>query len=113
MATGEVKNWLDEKGYGFIAEDGGADVFVHATSLPAGVKKLKPGDKVTYAVRQTDRGVQAANVRLGQELEFGDVPDLLTEAEFLAELRVIQPPLREVHKQILLDKAFDHGWVGD
>ena len=56
MATGTVKWYNDQKGYGFIQPDnGGKDVFVHATALErAGMRGLREGQKVSYDL-QTDR----------------------------------------------------------
>jgi CspA family cold shock protein len=61
MATGKVKWYNSQKGYGFIApDDGGKDVFVHATALEAaGVRSLNDGQAVSYEL-QTDRGKTSA-----------------------------------------------------
>ncbi len=66
MATGTVKWFNAEKGFGFIQpEDGGKDVFVHITAVQAaGLNGLDDGQRVTYEV-VTERGKQAAaNLRL-------------------------------------------------
>ncbi len=62
MATGTVKFFNGQKGFGFIQPDaGGADVFVHVTALErAGIRGLAEGQKVTYDVI-TDRGKAAAS----------------------------------------------------
>ncbi|MCW8918465.1 MAG: cold-shock protein [Gammaproteobacteria bacterium] len=64
MATGTVKWFNDSKGFGFITQDdGGADVFVHFSSVQGGgFKTLAEGQKVTYEVEQGPKGLQAANV---------------------------------------------------
>ncbi len=61
MATGTVKWYNSQKGYGFIApDDGGKDVFVHATALEAaGLRGLDDGQKVSYET-QIDRGKTSA-----------------------------------------------------
>ena len=61
MATGKIKGYNSQKGYGFIAPDeGGKDVFVHATALEAaGVRTLNDGQAVSYEL-QTDRGKTSA-----------------------------------------------------
>ena len=61
MATGTVKWYNPQKGYGFIApEDGGKDVFVHATALEAaGIRSLNDGQQVSYEL-QEDRGKTSA-----------------------------------------------------
>ena len=64
MAQGTVKWFNGEKGFGFIAPDGGAeDVFVHYSAIQAdGFKSLKENDKVEFEVREGPKGLQAANV---------------------------------------------------
>ena len=64
MATGVVKWFSDQKGYGFITpDDGGKDLFVHHTGIEAeGFKSLKEGDKVQYELTQSPKGEQAAKV---------------------------------------------------
>ena len=64
MANGTVK-WLnDAKGYGFISQEGGEDVFVHHTAINMdGFRTLKEGERVEFEVVQGPKGLQAANVR--------------------------------------------------
>jgi len=60
---GTVKWFNDEKGFGFIAQEGGKDVFVHHTAITGtGRKTLKEGQRVTMEVTQGPKGPQAANV---------------------------------------------------
>ena len=68
MATGTVK-WFDEKkGFGFITEDGGKDVFVHYSAiLGDGFRKLAEGDKVTFEIKEGAKGPQADQVQLIRE----------------------------------------------
>ena len=63
-ATGIVKWFNDEKGFGFITQDnGGADVFVHFRAIAGdGFKSLAEGQKVAFDVEQGQKGPQAANV---------------------------------------------------
>jgi len=65
MAEGVVK-WFDpKKGYGFIEGEGGADVFVHYSSIRAdGIRSLNQGDRVTYEVVQGEKGPRAEHVAL-------------------------------------------------
>ena len=63
MATGKVKWFNAEKGYGFITTDEGTDIFVHYTAIKSeGFRTLEEGQKVTFDITQSDRGPQAANV---------------------------------------------------
>lgn len=63
MANGTVKWFNDSKGYGFIQQDGGEDVFVHFSAIQgSGFKTLAEGDRVTFEVQQGPKGLQAANV---------------------------------------------------
>lgn len=64
MATGKVKWFNGEKGFGFIEVEGGEDVFVHFSSIQSeGFKTLDEGQEVEFDVEQGQRGPQAANVR--------------------------------------------------
>ncbi len=63
MAKGVVKWFNDSKGYGFIEQDNGEDVFVHFSSIQCeGFKSLAEGQAVTFDVVQGAKGLQAANV---------------------------------------------------
>ena len=65
MATGTVKWFNAEKGYGFISQsDGQPDVFVHFSAIQAsGYRSLEEGQAVEFEVQQGQKGLQAANVR--------------------------------------------------
>ena len=63
MANGTVKWFNNNKGYGFIAQENGPDVFVHHTGIKSsGFKSLNEGDKVTFDVEQSPKGPSAVNV---------------------------------------------------
>lgn len=65
MLTGKVKWFNTEKGYGFIIDANGKDVFVHYSSIQAdGFKNLEEGQTVSYDLVETDRGPQANNVKV-------------------------------------------------
>src|SRR5262249_20760545 len=64
MPQGTVKWFKDAKGYGFITQEAGDDVFVHFNAIQAqGFKSLAEGDKVEFEVTKGPKGLQAANVR--------------------------------------------------
>jgi cold shock protein len=64
MAQGTVKWFNADKGYGFIAVDGGRDVFVHYSAIAAdGYRSLEQGQRVEFVITQSDRGPQADGVR--------------------------------------------------
>jgi CspA family cold shock protein len=64
LAEGTVKWFNDRKGYGFINQENGQDVFVHYSSIDApGFKTLSEGDRVSFNVEQSERGPEAKNVR--------------------------------------------------
>ena len=63
MAKGTVKWFNDTRGYGFISESDGNDIFVHFTSiLSTGFKSLSEGDEVSFEVEEAERGLKAKNV---------------------------------------------------
>ena len=64
MPSGKVK-WFDaDKGFGFLSQDDGPDVYVHSDALPEGITTLKAGTKVEFGIAQGRRGDQALQVRL-------------------------------------------------
>ena len=115
MPTGRVK-WYDaEKGFGFLAQDGGEDVYVRKAALPAGVTALKAGQRVEFGMAEGRRGPQALSVRLldpppsvaearrrpAEELH-GLVEDMikLLEAKVQPDLRRGRYPDRKTTKRI-------------
>ncbi|MBA8931041.1 CspA family cold shock protein [Kutzneria viridogrisea] len=75
VPTGRVK-WYDaEKGFGFVTQDGGEDVYVRASALPPGVEGLKTGQRIEFGMAEGRRGPQALSVRLV------DAPPSVAEAK--------------------------------
>ena len=64
MATGSVKWFNESKGFGFISQEGGDDLFVHYSAIAvSGFKTLTEGEQVEFDVTDGPKGPQAANVR--------------------------------------------------
>ena len=96
MPSGRVR-WFDaNKGYGFIQNEQGADVFLPAAALPEGVKTLRKGAKVEYSVVEGRRGPQAMGLTLVH-------PRRLWSKQ-LDRSRMIWPPLWRILSR-LLDSA--------
>ena len=68
VPTGKVK-WFDaEKGFGFLSQPDGPDVYVHADALPDGLTSLRSGTRVEFGIAQGRRGDQALQVRVLEQL---------------------------------------------
>ncbi|MGE3312963.1 MAG: cold-shock protein [Limisphaerales bacterium] len=64
MASGHVKWFDNKKGFGFIANEGGTDIFVHYSSIQGGgFKTLKEGELVQFDLVESDKGLKAQNVQ--------------------------------------------------
>ena len=61
MKTGTVKFYNEAKGFGFITDEGGKDIFVHATGL---IDEIRENDSVTYEVTEGKKGPNAVNVKV-------------------------------------------------
>ncbi|WP_209648082.1 cold-shock protein [Kibdelosporangium banguiense] len=115
MPTGRVKWYDSEKGFGFVTQDGGEDVYVRASALPPGVQGLKAGQRIEFGVADGRRGPQALSVRLvdpvpsvaeahrrpAEELH-GLVEDMIKmlEAKIQPDLRRGRYPDRKATKRI-------------
>lgn len=64
MPVGKVRFYDADKGFGFLSQDDGGDVYVRANALPEGVTALKPGQRVEFGVIEGRKGQQALSVRL-------------------------------------------------
>ena len=64
MPSGRVKWYNAEKGYGFLSQEDGEDVYVGSSALPSGVEDLKPGQKVEFGIAAGRRGPQALSVKV-------------------------------------------------
>ncbi|APU17675.1 cold shock protein [Actinoalloteichus sp. GBA129-24] len=115
VPSGRVK-WYDaEKGFGFVTQDGGEDVYVRASALPPGVEGLKAGQRVEFGMAEGRRGPQALSVKIldappsvaearrrpAEELH-GLIEDMITvlEASVQPELRRGRYPDRKNTKRI-------------
>ncbi|MGW0248073.1 cold-shock protein [Nocardia goodfellowii] len=95
MPTGRVK-WYDvEKGFGFLSQDEGEDVYVRSSALPQGIESLKPGQRVEFGMAAGRRGPQALSLKLleappsvgrGQDRERGTHKDPATPRRTADEL---------------------------
>jgi len=64
MASGKIKWFDNKKGFGFIAQQSGQDVFLHHSAIVgSGFKILEPGDEVSFDVVTSDKGLKAQNVQ--------------------------------------------------
>jgi CspA family cold shock protein len=80
VPTGKVKFFNAEKGFGFLSNDEGEDVFVHRDALPEGMTELKSGQRVEYGVVSGRKGNQAMQVRV-----LDPVPSVVRNARKPAE----------------------------
>ncbi len=97
MPTGKVKWYDSEKGFGFLSQEDGEDVYVRSSALPEGVEGLKAGQKVEFGIATGRRGPQALSVKLI------DAPPTLARTR-----REAAPPAEHKHSPDEL-----HGMVED
>lgn len=102
--------WLQDRGFGFLTDAAGLDVFVHANQLPEDVRRgpaplMAQGQAVKFQRQEAPRGPQAFNVTMDGG------PEVLTEQEFIAEALVFTGPGGQPFMQDVLRMARSHGWV--
>ena len=97
VPTGKVKWYNAEKGYGFLSQEEGEDVYVGSSALPSGVDELKAGQKVEFGIAAGRRGPQALSLKVIEP------PPSLTKSR-----REAAPPLEHKHTPDEL-----HGMVED
>jgi CspA family cold shock protein len=69
MASGKVKWWDNKKGFGFIAQDSGEDVFVHHSAIVGdGFKTLREGEEVVFEIVASEKGPKAEHVERARAL---------------------------------------------
>lgn len=139
MATGRVLQFDQVRGYGFVAaDDGGDDVFLHASAFDGDSSELIPGTGLEFQIMASDRGRKAYGVRLGEDGSITPEPyippqaashvsatdeepmcDVLSQAEFGAELTELLlntipaltgPQIIELRRG-MLEFATRRGWV--
>ncbi|MCZ8377934.1 cold-shock protein [Mycobacterium sp. CPCC 205372] len=99
MPTGKVKWYDTEKGFGFLSQEEGEDVYVRSSALPAGVEGLKAGQRVEFGIAAGRRGPQALSVKVL------DPPPSLTKTRREAE-RAERPEHKHTPDEL-------HGMVED
>ena len=104
VPSGKVRFYDAEKGFGFIAKDGGGDVYVRADALPKSVTALKPGQKVEFGIVEGRRGEQALSV------EVVELPPSLSKASRRKpeQLAVVFEDLIKVLDQVGNGYRHDH-----
>jgi CspA family cold shock protein len=115
VPTGRVKWYDSEKGFGFVTQEGGEDVYVRASALPDGVQALKAGQRIEFGMAEGRRGPQALSVKLldpppsvvearrrpAEELH-GLIEDMinLLETKIQPDLRHNRYPERRITKRV-------------
>ncbi|MEI2810424.1 MAG: cold-shock protein [Nocardioides sp.] len=104
MPTGKVK-WFDpEKGFGFLSQEDGPDVYVHSDALPEGITTLKAGTRVEFGIAQGRRGDQALQVRVL------DAPQSLVRSQSLAKKKKPEEMVAIVEDLIRLLDGIGEGY---
>ena len=106
MATGRVLQFDQARGYGFVAaDDGGEDVFLHASVFDGDPDELRPGIKVTFQVMAGDRGRKAFAARLIDEPGPGNRPVPVSSAPAVPASRPVPPPSADPESAALVAPA--------
>ena len=122
MANGIVKWFDDKKGYGFIEQEAGPDVFVHHSAInAAGFKSLNECDQVTFDIEQGNKGPAAVNVTVVQSAVFKfkkGIPAILMECPFVLysclerKTRFYRVEVLEVQGEHVDGQSEESSWFG-
>jgi CspA family cold shock protein len=105
MPTGKVRFFDEEKGYGFIESDEGAQVFLHVSALPAGTLTVRKGARVEFSMIDGKKGPQAMSVRLMEPVQTLSQRKRMPTDDLAIILGDLSSVLEELRKGRYPDKA--------
>lgn len=105
MPTGKVRFFDEEKGYGFIESDEGAQVFLHVSALPAGTLTVRKGARVEFSMIDGKKGPQAMSVRLIEPVQTLSQRKRMPTDDLAIILGDLSSVLEELRKGRYPDKA--------